>query len=265
MLNISIITINYNNKSGLKKTFESIFSQTFPGFEFIVIDGGSNDGSKELIEMYNDRINYWVSEPDSGIYNAMNKGIRYGKGEYLIFINSGDGFYDDFVLENTVAAIEKCPGKDIYYGNTCVSGGAKNEGWEKNEPTVLSMDYFMVNTICHQAAFIKRSLFEKVGMYSEKLQICSDWKFFMDVIFKHNCSYKKINLMIARFNEDGISSDANNLKRINEERRQVLIEDSGNYLYDHYFYSRDVLVYIKHSRLIRLFKKIGFLKGLRVD
>ena len=89
-MKLSIITINYNNKNGLQKTIDSVISQTFKDFEWIIIDGGSTDGSKELIEKYSQHITYWVSEPDKGIYNAMNKGIKVAKGEYLFFLNSGD-------------------------------------------------------------------------------------------------------------------------------------------------------------------------------
>ncbi len=92
-MKLSIITVNLNNKDGLQKTIDSVISQTFKDFEWIVIDGGSTDGSKELIEKYSDYISYWVSEPDKGIYNAMNKGIKVAKGDYLEFLNSGDIFF----------------------------------------------------------------------------------------------------------------------------------------------------------------------------
>ena len=95
----SIITVNYNNKEGLRKTIESVISQTFRDFEYIVIDGGSSDGSAELLKEYSDKITYWVSEPDKGIYNGMNKGIAKATGDYLNFMNSGDCFYDQQVLK----------------------------------------------------------------------------------------------------------------------------------------------------------------------
>ncbi|RZJ43544.1 MAG: glycosyltransferase, partial [Chryseobacterium sp.] len=97
-MKLTVLTINYNNKEGLIKTFESVRAQTWTEFEFIVIDGGSTDGGKALIEQ-NDQIDYWVSEKDSGVYNAMNKGIKKANGDYIIFMNSGDYFYNEFVLE----------------------------------------------------------------------------------------------------------------------------------------------------------------------
>ena len=108
---ISIITVNFNDKIGLERTLESVFSQNFRNFEYLVIDGGSNDGSKELLEKNSEKINYWVSEPDKGIYNAMNKGISVAKGEYLIFLNSGDHFKN----ENSLEIAQKYLDKDITY------------------------------------------------------------------------------------------------------------------------------------------------------
>lgn len=111
-MKLSIITVNLNNKDGLQKTIDSVISQTFKDFEWIVIDGGSTDGSKELIEKYQESISYWVSEPDSGIYNAMNKGIRIGGG-YIIFLNSGDYLFNSRSLEDS---LKFCKGYDIITG-----------------------------------------------------------------------------------------------------------------------------------------------------
>ena len=98
---VVIITVNFNHKEGLKNTIVSVINQkSFNDYEFIVIDGGSSDGSKDIIEKYARHIDYWVSEKDEGIYNGMNKGIRVAKGDYLIFMNSGDTFYNDHVLKD---------------------------------------------------------------------------------------------------------------------------------------------------------------------
>ena len=102
MLKLTIITINYNNLEGLKRTVESVVNQTWQELEYIVIDGGSTDGSAAFLASCSDTIDYWVSEPDNGIYNALNKGIQKATGEYLLFLNSGDHFYSDEVLANNV-------------------------------------------------------------------------------------------------------------------------------------------------------------------
>ena len=99
-MKLSIITVNYNNKAGLQKTIDSVVAQTWRDFEWIIIDGGSTDGSKELIEQYQQHFAFWCSEPDKGVYNAMNKGIDKAQGVYLLFLNSGDVLYDEHVLQN---------------------------------------------------------------------------------------------------------------------------------------------------------------------
>ena len=106
MNKISIITVNYNDREGLKKTIESVINQTWQDFEFIIIDGGSTDGSREVIEQYKDKIDYWISEPDKGIYNAMNKGIKAASGEFLLFLNSGDRLIDKNITEKVISKLE---------------------------------------------------------------------------------------------------------------------------------------------------------------
>ena len=101
-MKLSIITINYNNLAGLQRTIDSVVCQTWHDYEWIIIDGGSSDGSKELIEQYQEYITYWCSEPDKGIYNAMNKGIDHAHGDYLIFMNSGDAFASKKCIRKSV-------------------------------------------------------------------------------------------------------------------------------------------------------------------
>ena len=119
---LSIITINYNNVLGLKRTLESVTGQSYSNFEYIVIDGGSTDGSKEHILKYSDKISYWISEPDRGIYHAMNKGIAKASGEYLLFMNSGDLFYNNFILNEVIDDISKY---DLIYFDILIRDGNK--------------------------------------------------------------------------------------------------------------------------------------------
>ena len=99
-MKFTVITINYNNADGLRQTILSVVGQTCDDYEYVIIDGGSTDGSVEVIKEREDKISYWVSEKDGGIYNAMNKGVKAARGEYLIFMNSGDIFYDNKVLSD---------------------------------------------------------------------------------------------------------------------------------------------------------------------
>jgi glycosyltransferase involved in cell wall biosynthesis len=217
MCKISVITINYNEKEGLKKTIQSVVGQTYGDIEYIVIDGGSTDGSKEIIEEYKDKIDYWVSEPDSGIYNAMNKGIRAAKGEYVLFMNSGDCFYEN----DTVAKAETLMSGDygIYYGDLIYYNKRKKKYENWIFPNKLSLGFFIENSLPHQGSFIKRSLFDSISMYNENLKIASDWEFFIIAICVEKVSYKHIGIVISEYDFTGISSDPKNYQLVASEKK----------------------------------------------
>lgn len=209
-MTFSIITINYNNTSGLKKTIDSVKSQTYIDFEWIVIDGDSNDGSKELLEKYQVHFAYWCSEPDKGIYNAINKGLSHATGEYVQFLNSGDWLYNSTSLEKALAQID---GKyDIYYGDMV----QVNDGGKLNPiryPDELGFLFFPYNNICHQATFYKRSLFEN-NPYDESFSIVSDWAMNLKLMF-NGATFKHLNQFIVYYDNQGRSSAAD-LKHHNE-------------------------------------------------
>ncbi|MFC4685759.1 MAG: glycosyl transferase [Chryseobacterium sp. 36-9] len=218
-MKLTIITINYNNKEGLVKTFDSVRVQTWKDFEFIVIDGGSTDGCKELIEQ-NHQINYWVSEKDSGVYNAMNKGIRKATGDYVIFMNSGDFFYDEFVLEKVKNQFDS--GIGILYGDSVFFN--EDKGYRKviKSPNNLTFGFFYDGGLNHQAAFIKRSLFSDYFFYNENYKICADWEFFIILISIYNVSHKYLNEIICYYDFSGISAKSENLPVYNQEREKTL-------------------------------------------
>lgn len=208
----SIITINYNNRDGLRKTIESVVNQSYKDFEYIVIDGGSTDGSREVIEEFADHIDYWVSEPDKGIYNAMNKGIRAAHGEYLNFMNSGDFFFNGNVLNDILPYLDK----DIVTGKSINEDFSARPFHVSANPTMIQ---FYKNTVDHQASFIARKLFEN-NLYDENYKIVSDWKFYIESIIFRNCSFSLIPVTIAIFQNGGISETQKILNE--EERRDVL-------------------------------------------
>lgn len=221
---LTIITINYNNLAGLKKTVTSIVNQTLQQFEYIVIDGGSIDGSKAFIESHSDSIDYWVSEPDGGIYNAMNKGILKASGDYLLFLNSGDHFFNNKVLENCIQQLNSF---DLIYSNLQMISATSTKIASYPDNFRFSDLYF--GSLPHPATFIKKSLFDKVGFYDENLKIVSDWKFFLLALFKFNCSYLKVNETIATFYLDGIST----VKDDSEERKLVMKEYFERFILDY--------------------------------
>jgi glycosyltransferase involved in cell wall biosynthesis len=200
---LAIITINLNNWKGLEKTIQSIIGQTFNDYEYLVIDGASIDGSVELIKSNTQYITKWLSEPDSGIYNAMNKGIKMATSDYCLFLNSGDWLADKNTLQNVFATN---PTADIIAGDInffdTVLGEIK---WHVHSPEELTAKTLFNGTLPHQATLIKRSLFEKYGYYNENLQIASDWQFFLEVLLEYGESYSHYNGVISYFNMDGIS------------------------------------------------------------
>jgi len=219
MAKISIITINYNDKNGLNKTIDSVVNQTYKDFEFLVIDGGSTDGSKELIEQHSSQINYWISEKDNGVYNAQNKGIKAATGEFVIFMNSGDTFVDYNVLSNV--SDDLTSEFDIYYGDNykVKADGSKRL---KTYPEKLSFSFFYGSCINHQSTFIRRKLFETYFYYSENLKIVADWEFFIYTICKENRPYKYLAKTIANYDFTGISSLDKYKNKVNEERLSVM-------------------------------------------
>lgn len=239
---LSIITVNYNNCEGLKRTINSVFSQVSSNFEYLIIDGGSVDGSKELIAEYSNRVNYWISEKDKGIYNAMNKGIMKANGDYVLFLNSGDILHDDNVLAKLDDNILK---HDIIYFNSQFVD--EQTDYVHQYPDILSFNYFLKYSLPHQASLIRRTLFDEVGLYDENYKICSDWAFFLSAFAKHNASYQHIDRTFAIMYRDGISTDPGNLDQINLERQNFLNKNFSFYLKD---YSDFNSLKAKYSKLV---------------
>ena len=217
-MKLSIITINYNNLEGLRRTYDSVVSQTCQDFEWIIIDGGSTDGSKDFIEEHQTQFAYWCSEPDKGIYNAMNKGIAKATGEYLQFLNSGDNLVDSKVIEEFLV---------LDWNEAVISGDIMIDGdnmkiWRNPEDKFLDFDYMYRSSIYHPSSYIKKELFEKYGLYDENLRIVSDWKFFLESLIIRGCSYRHWDRIVTNFVYDGISSKPENQQFHWNERLKVL-------------------------------------------
>jgi glycosyltransferase involved in cell wall biosynthesis len=214
---LSIITVNYNDVAGLERTIKSVQEQSAINYEHIIIDGGSTDGSAAFIEQHQEGFSYWVSEPDTGIYNAMNKGIQAAQGDYLLFLNSGDFFFNKEVIYLFMKYLDHI---DIVFGNLIklnnnqqiIDKGPLNKN--------INLGTFLNGTINHPATFIKSSLFKSYGYYDEDLKIVADWKFFLITIGLNKATTKYIDEIITVFDQNGISSQNTALRNI--ERNQVL-------------------------------------------
>lgn len=217
---ISIISVNLNNSKGLSKTLLSVFEQTYKDIEFIVIDGGSTDQSISVIKNYQYRIDFWTSEPDKGIYHAMNKGIQQAKGDYCLFLNSGDWLTSPTVLEEVFSTN---PTADIVSGDVYFFDTVQNKiKWHVQSPEKLTAKTLFLGTLPHQATFIKRELFSKVGPYNENLKIASDWLFWVEALLQYGCSYEHFSGVLSYFNMDGISCNPNTDSLPKKEQLQIL-------------------------------------------
>ncbi|MDD2728585.1 glycosyltransferase family 2 protein [Malikia sp.] len=244
---ISVITINLNNKNGLEKTIQSITKQTYDYFEYIVVDGLSTDGSLDVIEDHKHKITKKIIEKDSGIYDAMNKGIRMATGEYLLFINSGDWL----VSEDTLALLVSYTNDDtdIIYGNLSFHDPSNGSETIGSYPEKLTFKYFTHRSLPHQATLIKSILFEEVGLYDTSYKIVSDWGFFCLAICKHQKSYKKIPLTVSNFPLDGIGSTQVNLR---SQERKDFLEKHFKLFIDDYATHKNLLL----SPPVRIINKI---------
>ena len=255
-MKLSIITINYNNAAGLKKTLDSVASQTCTDFEHIIVDGNSTDESVEIIREYEQFLtsNFsplasrlkWISEKDTGIYNAMNKGVQLAKGEYTLMLNSGDYLVDEKVIKNVIPLLD---GTDIIQGNTIEDIENKryrNRGYGKSD-----IDFFdiMKGHFLHQASFCHRDLFDRYGLFDESYRIIGDTKFFMTCLGKENASFKYIELDISNYDMKGITAETTG-KWV--EQRKAEVKRMHNELYS----DRLNQFFEDNDKKIRLYDKL---------
>lgn len=213
-MKLSVITVCYNEKN-IERTCQSIINQTTKDFEWVVIDGGSNEQTLSILNKYKDRMSIFVSEPDKGIFDAMNKGIKLSHGEYLNFMNGGDEFAQNDVIEKF---IEKDFYGDIIYANSKV---VEKDGRiiDVEYPNKVDKIYFVNGCINHQASFIKRNLFAQYGLYNDQFKIASDWEKWI-VFAQNNCTFEHWNETAAYFYHNGISSKMT--KEHAQERSKIL-------------------------------------------
>lgn len=258
MSKLSIITINYNNFDGLKRTIESVVNQTWQEFEYIIIDGGSTDGSAEYIKNQSNQFDYWVSEKDSGIYNAMNKGIKVANGEYLLFLNSGDHLFNNQVLFDAYSKLNS----DISFvcGHLCFDRDNKKE--IKEHPEIMSFGYLVSRKIAHQSTFIKKTMFDKYGLYNEENKIISDQEFFFKALALNGESYQKLDCIIADYDTTGIS--AVEIEK-SEQERQMVFERYLPYVFNN---EHDIYIFNKFKvtnkrfRYLKIIEKYPFFRSI---
>lgn len=241
----SIITVTYNSKNGLEKTIKSVKNQSCKDYEYIVIDGKSTDGTMDVIKKYEGYINYWVSEKDEGIYEAMNKGGGIAKGKYLYFLNSGDVFADKDILTNLKNEIDQ---EDMVYGKVRIVNIKEQSSYVKNK-NLTAFNVRLGNKIGQQGYFVKRETFNKLGGLDEKYKIASDFDLICK-LFDNNCGIKKVDMLICDYDDSGISS---NLRKSYGDTAWVIRDRYGLF----YFIIYKIISFCKYrgNLLVRIIRR----------
>lgn len=228
-MRLSIITINLNNKVGLLRTCKSVAGQTCRNFDWIIIDGGSSDGSQEVISEYKKYLSYAVSEHDKGIYNAMNKGIDKATGNYCLFLNSGDWFYNSQVVADLYRAIQGINTTFIFGRMCCVASDGYSTFYKL--PQHISGFYLFKGVLPHQSTLTRTDVLKRFH-YKEGYRIVSDWLFAVEQILKYGASASHVDVVVSNYMLDGISST--DYAQTAAERERGFIEIMGLTVFEDY-------------------------------
>lgn len=240
---VSIITVVYNGIEFLEETIKSVISQTYPNIEYIIVDGGSKDGTLDIIKKYEAHISKWISEPDKGIYDAMNKGIDLATGDWQNFLNAGDSFVDNNVLEKIFTT--NLENITLVYGDIIA---IRENGQKLNVNAIELKDDNSIKKgmkVCHQAIFYNKNIMIK---YDDKLRLKSEWKHLIEITRKENFSPKKFNFPIVYYSVGGLG--AQQLKLNQKEYRDVFLKMYGISAYITY------MPFFAYMTLRRILKKI---------
>ena len=200
---VTVITVVFNGADNLEKTLLNVLDQTYNNVEYIVVDGGSTDGTLDIIRKYDHAIDYWVSEKDGGIYDAMNKGIRLATGEWVNFMNSGDLFYENTTLDKI--GFKYRPNFSILYGDIQTFSKRNQFNVRKVSGSVSVQNLVMKMPICHQSMFVTLQSFKHIGLFDTNYKICADHDWLVKALLAgQQASYVKE--CIALCNLDGVSS-----------------------------------------------------------
>ncbi|MEO8576091.1 MAG: glycosyltransferase family 2 protein [Gemmatimonadales bacterium] len=198
---ISVVTVVFNNVKHIEATIQAVASQTYASVEHIVIDGGSTDGTLDVLRRYDGKISYWMSEPDAGIYEAMNKGIAEVSDpeSYIVFANAGDNLYSSEALERVV---EQGRGEDMLYGKMLLSDDNISAVVGKR----VELSDLAFQTLCHPATFVRKKVFDGVGMFDTRYKIAADYDHIVRC-FVAPVSTRFVDVVVSRMRMGGVSED----------------------------------------------------------
>ena len=217
-MKVSIITVCKDSEGNIEKAIQSVIAQTYRDIEYIIIDGASTDQTLSIIDRYHDKIDVLVSEKDSGIYNAMNKGITYSNGNILYFLNSDDLLHDKHVIDDISSEFKDDNGLGILYGNVIMCDGKTEKKVKYNG---LDHKFFYKNTLCHQAVFARKEVFNEIGKFNESYKIHADTDWLMRAFFRTNTHFKYLNRDICRFSTQGFCSNPIYAEKYKFDRQEI--------------------------------------------
>ena len=218
-MQVSIITVCKNSASHLEGAMQSVFNQDYPDIQYIVIDGKSTDRTLEIIDSCQKKIDIVISESDSGIYNAMNKGLRYVDGMLVYFLNSDDRLYDDRVVSDVVTEFSKNQNRAIIYGNVAIKKNGQSQILKYGN---LNKRYFYKNTICHQALFIQKDVYKNtVGGFDDKYPIHADVDWIMRAYLEHKVNFSYFDRNICNYSSEGFSSNPLYAEKYKYDRQEI--------------------------------------------
>jgi len=263
---VSIITVCYNSEKYIERTIKSVIAQSYSNKEYIIVDGGSKDNTLNIAGRYKDKIDVIISEPDSGVFDAMNKGIKMAKGEMFCFLNSDDYFYNNYITEYAVNFLLKREDLDFIHGDLAYKDPGSDKMWLYKYPRFLTKIYFLNDSIGHPSTFFRAAAFKKSGCYDTQFKISSDMDWFIKALYKNKLKTMHMRRIVSVFQYGGISNDSKYRNKLLVERKKI---------YKMYFSSFEVLLgktlsLVLYGNLFRvllrvIFRKKGydFLKNLK--
>ncbi len=251
-MKITIITVCLNCKDAIENTILSVINQTYSNIEYIVIDGNSTDGTKEVLEKYSGKIDNFISESDDGIYNAMNKAVEISTGDYILFLNCGDRLYNETVLGDLIS---KSSGEDVLYGDLILKFTDGRKNLRMKQPKKLNRFLFVHRTLNHQATMVKRNIFKVYGDFDEQYLILADFDFFLRVVFKPGVSNLYIPLTISFYDMNGLSGSSKSFRLRQKDRLKIV---KKHLPFPLYFVARLRFFLIMRRKNNKVYKRILF-------
>lgn len=247
-MKLSIITVCLNAERTIERTIRSVLEQDYRNIEYIVIDGGSNDKTHNIISKYVANISQYIAEPDLGIYDAMNKGIKASSGDILYFLNADDALYNNTTISNIISLMQKktC---DLMYGNVIVTDTNSGSEFIKTHSNI-NKSYFFENTICHQSIFARKELFERYGVFDAVYKIAGDFEWLMRVLWKYRVTCIHADVVVAVYSATGMSSGSSWAHTLDKERAKVI---------EQHFHKLEIAIY--HKQLLNKLSRIPLLQS----